>query len=58
MIEYSAMRVLAVWPVTSTLMISKIAVLCMMTRYVVNEGAEEGVDGAPKVPIPTTVGES
>ena len=45
MIEYSAMRVLAVWPVTSTLMISKIAVLCMMTRYVVNEGAEEGVDG-------------
>ena len=26
-------------------MISKIAVLCMMTRYVVNEGAEEGVDG-------------
>ena len=45
MTEYSAMRVLAVWPVTSTLMISKIAVLCMMTRYVVNEGAEEGVDG-------------
>ena len=45
MIEYSAMRVLAVWPVTSTLMISKIAVLCMMTRHVVNEGAEEGADG-------------
>ena len=45
MIEYSAMRVLAVWPVTSTLMISKIAVLCMMTRHVVNDGAEEGADG-------------
>ncbi len=32
MLEYSAVRVLAVWPVTSTLMISKIAVLSMMTR--------------------------
>ena len=32
MLEYSAVRVLAVWPVTSTLMISKIAVLSMATR--------------------------
>ena len=32
MLEYSAVRVLAVWPVTSTLMISKIAVLSTMTR--------------------------
>lgn len=30
--EYGAMRIIVVWPVTSTLMISKIAVLCMMTR--------------------------
>ena len=30
-VEYSAMRVLVVWPVTSTLMISKIAALRMMT---------------------------
>jgi hypothetical protein len=33
MIEYSVMRVLAVWPVTSTLMISKVAILCIMTRH-------------------------
>ena len=34
MLEYSAMRVIAVWPVTSTLMISKVAILCIMTRHV------------------------
>ena len=33
MLEYSAMRVIAVWPVTSTLMISKVAILCIMTRH-------------------------
>ena len=44
MLEYSAVRVLAVWPVTSTLMISKIAVLSMMTRTQ-NEKRASLVDG-------------
>jgi signal transduction histidine kinase len=44
MLEYSAVRVLAVWPVTSTLMISKIAVLSMMTRTE-NEKRASLVDG-------------
>ena len=43
MLEYSAVRVLAVWPVTSTLMISKIAVLSMMTR---TEKEKQTSDGA------------
>ena len=40
-LEYSAMRVVAVWPVTSTLMISKIAMLLLTTRHQFDKEEED-----------------
>ena len=49
-IEHSAVRLVMIWPVTSTLMISKVAVLCMMTRGQEPHRDAAGAPGSRRAP--------